>query len=161
MGCDLGVTEASIRFPAHYHHWAGQFRERIFGNRVSPKDRADQILACLALSLWVGLSHELVISLIEMSARFCFGFQATLCERYNARLVVRCLSFATRRTSIASSAGNVTLWRTDEVFRTRDFALALTALILIRAPHRCTSINLSNRAVFSHVPLVDLDGATN
>jgi hypothetical protein len=58
----------------------GRSANRIFGNRVLPKDRSDQILTYLALSDWVTFGHGLVVALPHLGVRRSFGFNATLSE---------------------------------------------------------------------------------
>src|ERR1022692_2461170 len=104
----------------------GRLENRIFGNCVFPENGPDQILTRLAFALGIGLSHETAISRIEILPRCSFSLHSALRERNQCPAHRQMLFLATRSTSIASSAGMVTLsggWTmTFEYVPLRDFS---------------------------------------
>src|SRR5260370_33352795 len=56
----------------------GRLEKRIFGNRILPKDRPDQILAGLGLALGIGLRQEAAVSRIQMLSCSGLSIHATL-----------------------------------------------------------------------------------
>ena len=56
----------------------GRLANRIFGNRLGPKNSADQILACLSFAVRIRLRQEAMIRCIEVLSSLCFGLDTPL-----------------------------------------------------------------------------------
>lgn len=64
------------------HTGRGRLENRIFGNRVLPEDRADQILTSFAFAPRIVLRHKAAICRIEVMTRRSLGFHTALSEHH-------------------------------------------------------------------------------
>jgi hypothetical protein len=115
----------------------GRLENRILGDGIFPEDGPDQILPGFSFAPAIVLRHEPAISRIERSHAAASASTPRCASMTRARLIVRCLFLATRLTSIARSAGMVTLWRTDDAVRVLVFDRLFKAPMISGAPAWC------------------------